>query len=171
MRYFLFTFLVAGLLVSGCRPSVVSRPAPSPPPVSAEVRTAREAGWPVAIADLSGFRGASNDISLRFTLVNVSDRPIQRVYLTAYVRNSGGDPLLDERTRSIYRELDYAVPLRPGEVRWGETAEIPMAFRHGQAATIHIRDLRVVFGDGRETPAIRVEGQSLFKGQIMNAGG
>jgi len=169
MRYLLVTFVLVGLLTSGCKPTILPRQTPAPPVLSTEIRTAREAGWPVAIAGLSGFRSASHDISLHFALVNVSDRVIRHLYLTAYVRNSAGDPLLDEKTRSIYKELDYADSLRPGEVRWTEKAEIPEAFRHGEAATVHVRDLRAVFGDGTETPVIRVEGESLFAGQITNA--
>jgi len=157
------------ILVTGCQPKMVTTPKePAPPPAAAEVRIAREIGWPVAISDLSGTRGPSNDITVRFVLTNVSDRTIRNVYLTAYMRNEKGDPVLDGRTRSVYRELEFKGPLRPDQVVWGEKAEIPRAFRHNQAARIHVRDVRAVFEDGTETLAIRVEGHPLFRGPITD---
>ena len=168
---YIFAAVLAVFMLAGCQPAVVHKEDAPPPTVSAEVRMARESGWPVALSGLKGLRDETNGIAVRFTLVNVSDRTLDRLYLTAYLRDSAGDPVLDEHSRSIYKELVFAGPVRSGEIRWGERSQIPAAFHHRRATTVHIRDLRVVFDNGGETPVFRVEGQKLFTGQIVDAGG
>jgi len=163
--------VLAVFILAGCQPAVVHKEDGLPPTVSPEVRMAREAGWPVALSGLTGLRDERNGIAVRFTLVNVSDRTLDRLYLTAYLRDNAGDPVLDDRSRSIYKELVFAGPVKSGEIRWGERAQIPAAFHHRHATTVHIRDLRAVFDNGAETSVFRVEGQKLFTGQIVDAGG